>query len=117
MFKLNDDLKANIVYLIYNSKTEEAIKVLSDYYRIEPPKIRIGVIQGMSKKSRAVYSVQRREIFVSDKSYLYDPFVILHEFYHHLRSQSGKHRGTERHANNFAIDFIRAFREKVKKFE
>jgi len=33
---------------------------------------------------------------------LYDPFVILHEFHHHLRTQGGKHRGTEKHANKFA---------------
>jgi hypothetical protein len=33
--------------------------------------------------------------------------VLIHEFYHHLRNVGGKHRGTERHAKEFALSFLR----------
>jgi hypothetical protein len=57
----------------------------------------------------AVYSVRRREIFAAKREYFYNPFVMVHEFYHHLRSISGKHRGTERQADEFALSFIGAY--------
>ena len=41
----------------------------------------------------------------SSREYM-DPFVILHEFYHHIRSRLGKHRGTEKHADAFAMRAI-----------
>jgi hypothetical protein len=41
---------------------------------------------------------------------LRNPFVILHEFYHHLRTDLDlKHRGTEKHADAFAREFIQVF--------
>jgi hypothetical protein len=43
-----------------------------------------------------------------------DPFIVLHEFYHHLRIRGGKiHRGTERNAMEFAKGFIKAHNWKV----
>jgi hypothetical protein len=53
--------------------------------------------------------VARREILAANREYLYNPFVIIHEFYHHLRSTSGRHRGTERQADEFAADYVRAY--------
>ena len=47
------------------------------------------------------------------REFLYDPFTILHEFYHHLRYFGNDHRGTEKHADRFAIDYIRAYRSKL----
>jgi hypothetical protein len=44
----------------------------------------------------------------------YNPFVVLHEFYHHLRARSGPHRGTERHANAFARRFIDSYVAVIK---
>ncbi|HEV2226795.1 MAG TPA: hypothetical protein VGR56_08340, partial [Nitrososphaerales archaeon] len=52
------------------------------------------------------------EILAASREYLYDPFVMIHEFYHHLRSASGRHRGTEKDADRFALDFIEAYRRR-----
>jgi Zn-dependent peptidase ImmA (M78 family) len=48
---------------------------------------------------------------VLNSDFLGNPFVILHEFYHHLRSKSvdRQHRGTEKNANRFAADFLIAY--------
>jgi hypothetical protein len=45
-----------------------------------------------------------------NQEYLDNPFVILHEFYHHLRTHGMEHRGTEKYANRFAEEFIEAFK-------
>jgi hypothetical protein len=46
-----------------------------------------------------------------------NPFVVLHEFYHHLRCKGvdRMHRGTEGNADRFALDFIKAYQETAKK--
>lgn len=67
-------------------------------------------MKGRSKGVLAVYSSDRKEILAVSRDYLYDPFVILHEFYHHLRQFAGQHRGTEKNADKFALDFIAAYR-------
>jgi hypothetical protein len=38
------------------------------------------------------------------------PFLIIHEFYCHIRMLGGKHFGTEKHADRFAQVFIDAYR-------
>ena len=50
-----------------------------------------------------------RQVTRTDSDIFYNPFVILHEFYHH-RTQSGPHRGTERHADLYAKGFIDSYR-------
>jgi hypothetical protein len=55
------------------------------------------------------YVSATKTIHVASMERLHDPFVILHEFYHHLRTQGGKHRGTEKHANKFAQEYIAAY--------
>ena len=57
-----------------------------------------------------MYVARRKEIMAARREFLYDPFTILHEFYHHLRYFGNEHRGTEKFADRFAIDYIRAFR-------
>ncbi|MEM3090481.1 MAG: hypothetical protein QXW17_01825 [Candidatus Bathyarchaeia archaeon] len=37
------------------------------------------------------------------------PFIILREFYHHLRTFGGKHKGTEKNADKFAREFIETY--------
>jgi len=103
-------MKAATVWLILDSKPEDAISLMCKWYRVSPPRLLVGVLEGKTKRVAAVYSVQRREIRAARREYLYDPFVIVHEFYHHLRSTSGKHRGTEKQADKFALDFIAAYR-------
>jgi len=105
-----DQMKASVVALILDSKTEEAIRVLSRWYRVSVPRLGIGVVAGKTKGVAAVYSQNRKEIMAARREFMYDPFVMIHEFYHHLRSVSGHHRGTEKQADRFALDFIDAYR-------
>ena len=104
-------MKASVVALILDSKTEEAIGVLSRWYRVSEPRLGVGVFEGRTKGVAAVYSQNRREILAAKREFLYDPFVMIHEFYHHLRSTSGRHRGTEKQADKFALEFIAAYRQ------
>ena len=84
--------------------------MLSRSYKVSTPKLRIGVVEGKTKGVAAVYSQNRKEILAARREFMYDPFVMIHEFYHHLRSVSGHHRGTEKQADKFALDFINAYR-------
>lgn len=56
------------------------------------------------------YVSKTKTIHVMNQDILYNPFVILHEFYHHLRTQAGQHRGNEKYANRFAEEYIEAFK-------
>jgi len=103
-------MKATVVALILDFRPEEAIQLLSKWHKVRPPKLGVGVFEGRTKGVAAVYSAGRREILAAKREYLYEPFVIVHEFYHHLRSSGGKHRGTERQADLFASDYIAAFK-------
>ncbi|MDA4128405.1 MAG: hypothetical protein OK422_02950 [Thaumarchaeota archaeon] len=111
-----DEFKAAVVAYVLDSKPEEAIEILSRFYRVDEPKLGVGVFRKHSKGVRAVYSGDRKEILAARREYLYDPFVIIHEFYHHLRSFDGKHRGTEKNADKFASEFILAFNRVVSRF-
>ena len=102
-------MKASVVAMILDSRTEEALDLLSKWYRIERPRLGVGVVEGRTKGVAAVYSLRRKEILAAKREYLYNPFVMIHEFYHHLRSRSGRHRGTEKEADRFAIDFIKTY--------
>jgi hypothetical protein len=106
-------MKASVVALVVDSKPEEALRVLCKWYRVSVPRLGVGVVAGKTKGVAAVYSMRRKEILASRREFLYDPFVIVHEFYHHLRSSSGTHRGTEKQADKFALDFIEAYRRAV----
>lgn len=106
--------KARVVATILDSKTETALEMLCSRYRVSVPRLGVGVLEGRTKGVAAVYSLQRKEILAARREFLYDPFVIIHEFYHHLRSVSGKHRGTEKQADRFAMDFVDAYRAAVE---
>lgn len=106
-----EEFKAWIVALILDSKPEEAIDALCKKYRVEKPRLGVGVVEGRTKGVAAVYSLRRKEILAARREYLYDPFVMIHEFYHHLRSTSGRHKGTEKQADKFSEDFIAAYRK------
>ena len=105
--------KAKIVYMILTKNTEEAIKALSEFYKVEVPHLKVGMPKKHSKNI-GCYVSGTKTIHVSSGEKLCDPFVILHEFYHHLRTQHGKHKGTEKYANKFAMDYIEAFRNSRK---
>jgi len=95
-----------IVQLISADKNpEEALDLLSSHYRVDRPQLRIGLPKG-EKRALGCYVHRERTIYISSQEYLYDPYVLIHEFYHHLRSVGGKHRGTEKHARDFALGFL-----------
>jgi hypothetical protein len=105
-------LKAKVVHLILQKRPEEALELLSLANSVNMPRLRVGAVKGRTK-AVAVYVHKSNTIFVSSGECLWDPFVILHEFYHHLRCQGGEHRGTEKNANAFALDFISAYRDYI----
>jgi hypothetical protein len=107
--RLDVHAKALIVQLILAKETEKAIQQLSAMNQIDVPRLKVGAVKG-KKKALAVYVENEKTIYAAKGDTLWDPFVILHEFYHHLRCRSGKHRGTEKLADAYAIDFINAYK-------
>ncbi len=109
-----DGFKVLVVAMILDSRPEDAISMLSEHYHVSTPRLSVGVYEGRTKGVAAVYSVARKEILAANREYLYDPFVMIHEFYHHLRSINGRHRGTERQADEFANGFLSAYRRAAR---
>ncbi len=101
--------RAKVVSLIVDGRTELALKLLADYYGIIEPSLRVGTVK-RHRRVLACYVEKEKRIYSSKSEYLTNPFVILHEFYHHLRaSEIGKRRQVEKRADLFASSFIRAF--------
>jgi hypothetical protein len=96
-----------VVQLISDGKVEESLKLLAKHYGVSVPRIRVGLPKSRRSKALGCYSAADQTIYVLDSDKLKDPFVILHEFYHHLRTGVDKrHRGTEKFASTFARKFI-----------
>jgi Zn-dependent peptidase ImmA (M78 family) len=106
---LDEESMAKIVYKILNRDTEQALSDLSDLYKIRTPEIVVGTIKGKRKTVYAVYVKNENRIYALNSDIFYNPFVVLHEFYHHLRSRGGVHRGSEKNANMYAKRFIEAY--------
>lgn len=105
----DDRVKAKVVQLILEKEPEEALEILSSLYKVKNPRLRVGTVKKRRKTALAVYVHKDNTIYASNSDILYNPFVILHEFYHHIRFKSGKHRGTEKNADAFAGKFIRSY--------
>ncbi len=105
--------KARVVQLILKKEVEEALEVLSRHYHVSVPRLKVGMPKRSGGKA-GCYVSGTKTIHVASMEKLYDPFVILHEFYHHLRTQGGKHRGTEKHASKFAEEYITAYQNAGK---
>jgi hypothetical protein len=103
--------KQQIVHLIINQKTEEALTLLAKHYRVAVPQLKVGLPKGRKKNIYGCYTSKNQTISVLSSDFLGNPFVILHEFYHHLRSKSvdRQHKGTEKNADRFATDFLIAY--------
>ena len=103
--------KAFIVHLVLDSKVEQALELLSKEFKVTVPRIQVGLPRTHGSVY-GCYTSRNQTIYVLNSDVLKDPFVILHEFYHHLRTSSvdKKHRGTEKYANVFAKEFIAAYR-------
>jgi hypothetical protein len=111
---LDDLTKAKIVHMVLNKKTEEALQYLSKFYNIAPPEIVVGTVKGKRKTVYAVYVQKESKIYAINSDVFYNPFVILHEFYHHIRTKGGVHRGSEKNANRYAKSFIDAYNRIIK---
>ena len=101
--------KASIVHLILSKKPEEAFELLSKHYHVRVPKLRIGLPKG-NLKNAGCYIAGKRTVYVSHRENLYNPYLLLHEFYHHLRTTCGKHIGTEKYADKFAREYVDAYK-------
>jgi hypothetical protein len=107
--------QALIVKLILNKRTEKSLQLLSNFYKIQAPEIVVGTIKGKRKTVYAVYVHSQRRIYATNSEIFYNPFVILHEFYHHLRYRGMEHRGSEKSADKFALYFINSYRSQYDK--
>lgn len=101
--------KAKIVSLILSKDTEKALELLSHHYRVAKPKLKVGMPKRYSKKL-ACYVAKKQMIYVFHRKLLYNPQVILHEFYHHFRNFTDAQKGIEKYAKKFAEDYLKAYR-------
>jgi hypothetical protein len=108
-------MQAKIVHMILTKRTEQALNTLSNFYHMKPPRIVVGTVKGKRRTAYAVYVPKERKIYAMNSDVFYNPFIILHEFYHHLRTQGGPHRGTERYANLYAKGFIDSYKSITKR--
>ena len=115
MLDLDDLTKAKIVALILDKKTEQALDYLSKLYKVDTPQIVVGTIKKKRRTVYAVYVVQEKKIYALNSEIFYNPFVILHEYYHHIRSKLGTHRGSEKYADMYAQQFIDSYMRIVEK--
>jgi Zn-dependent peptidase ImmA (M78 family) len=106
-----DNFKPCVVWLILNGKTEDALEMLTKKYNVKMPKLKVGLPKGHRITAYGCYTNKTETISVLNSDVFKNPFVILHEFYHHLRSKGvdRMHRGTEGNANKFAYDFLREY--------
>jgi len=108
-----DNFQPYVVWLILNGKTEEALELLAKNYKVNVPCLKVGLPKGHKIKAFGCYTNNNETISVQNSDILANPFVIIHEFYHHLRSKGADrmHRGTEKNADRFAIEFIEAYKK------
>lgn len=113
--RLNEEMfKAYIVHLILSKETENAVEFVCKRNHTSAPSLRIGGVPKGHKKALGVYSVASNSIAFRDQDQFFNPFVVLHELYHCIRSKSGAHRGTEKKADRFALSFIESYNKFAK---
>lgn len=110
MMEDESSFKRGVVELILTGKPEEALELLSHHYGVETPQLRVGMPRS-HRKHAGCYVAGRKTVYVANRDNLYNPYVVLHEFYHHLRTRRGEHRGTEKHAESFAKEYLEAYQK------
>ncbi|MGQ9564963.1 MAG: hypothetical protein ACUVT5_00245 [Candidatus Bathyarchaeales archaeon] len=100
--------KSKIVSLILNNQAEKALELLCQHYHVSSVKLEVGMPK-RDTKHQACYVAKNKTIHIAHHDILTDPYIILHEFYHHLRTTNAKHRGTEKNANAFAKQYLIAY--------
>ena len=117
MTELDSKTKAQIVRMILEKQTEKALEKISEFYHVTTPQIVVGTIKGKRRTVYALYIPKEGKIYALNSDIFFNPFVVLHEYYHHIRSKLGIHRGSERNANKFAQEFIDAYKKSAKMFD
>ena len=108
---MEPEFEALVVQLILNGKVEKALELLAKHYSVGLPRIKVGLPKGHRTNTYGCYTAKNQTIYVLNSDALRDPFIILHEFYHHLRTRLDKgHKGTEKLASRFAKEFIETYR-------
>lgn len=97
-----------VVQLILARELDQALEALSEHFEVGVPRVKVGLPKKYKSKA-GCYSSKDKTIYVMNREALENPFIILHEFYHHIRTHGEKHRGTEKYADKFAREFIEAF--------
>ena len=112
-----DNFKPAVVWLILNGRTEEALTLLAKRYQVNVPRLEVGLPKRHKNTAYGCYSAKEETISVLNSDVYANPFVIIHEFYHHLRCKSADklHRGTEKNADKFAMDYLQAYQAAVRK--
>ena len=88
------------------------LEKLSEHYETEVPKLTVGLPKRHKTNVLGTYTAYDQTIRVLNSDMLKKPSVIIHEFYHHLRTGiDHKHRGNERNARQFAQDYIDAYKQ------
>ena len=107
-----DNFKPLVVWLILNGKPEQALELLAKKHKVNVPDLKVGLPKGHKIKAFGCYTSKSQTISVLNSDILVNPFVVIHEFYHHLRCKSVDriHKGTEKNADKFALDFIEAYK-------
>ena len=104
------EFRARVVRFIVDGNPERAVALLAKYYGVSVPELRVGTVK-RHRKVLACYVEKERRIYFSRSELLAQPFVVLHEFYHHLRtSELLRRRQVEKRADLFADSFIREFK-------
>ncbi len=114
----SENFKAYIVSLILvEGKTEDALELLAKEYQVSVPTLKVGLPKKHKTTAYGCYSANNQTISVLNSDIYVNPFVIIHEFYHHLRSKAvdRMHKGTEGNADKFALDFIKEYQLAVLK--
>ena len=108
---MQTNFKPLIVQLILNGQAEKALTLLAKNYKVSTPKLKVGLPKGRKANAFGCYTPKDATISVFNSDVTGNPFVILHEFYHHLRTSiDKKHKGTEKKADKFAMEFIEAYK-------
>jgi hypothetical protein len=106
LFPLSNHEASMVIRMIINGDTDDALKFMSTFYHIDPPKSVIGLPRNKCFKAYACYVPSKHTIYFRDAESFRNPYIVLHEFYHVIRSAVGKHKGTEKYADEFAKKFI-----------
>ena len=108
--------KAYVVWLVLSGKAEVSLQVLAKKYKVSVPEMKVGLPSRHKTKARGCYVIEDGTIYLQNSDAIMNPFIILHEFYHHLRTSiDKKHKGTEKYADRFAREFLEAYQSYAAK--